>query len=528
VKSTRYLQWAVLAVLAVGCGVAAAAGFSITDLLPPDALAALGGLGSMPLMLGETRGVAEQITAFEAKRADISGKMDAIMSKAATEGRTLDDNEEKEYDELKADLETTSKHLGRLQDHEKTMASKAKPVTSATGAGEGATGVRGSGHQPGSNVLSVRRNLPPGTAMTRFVMAMAAAKGNMVQAERLAEAFKDTPEVGNVIKALSYLGASTGEDIAMKTAVAAGTTSDTTWAAPLVQYQDMQSEFIELLRPQTILGRLDSLRRVPFNVRLPRQTSGASSQFVGEGSPSPVNKPQFDNVTLPWAKASTIVVITAELARMSNPAAEALVRQDLIDGCAQYLDKRLIDPAYPGVANVSPASLTNGVTPQQASGATLAAVDADVRAIMTTFANAEHNLGTGVWVMSASLAIRLSMMRTNQDTKAFPDLTIKGGSFYGLPVIVSNNVVGSGSPGDQFLILIDQNEVLLADDGQMMIDVSTEASVQMNDAPSAGAQSLVSLWQNGLLGVKVDRWIYWTKRRSTAVQFIDAAQRYAS
>ena len=70
-------------------------------------------------------------------------------------------------------------------------------------------------------------------------------------------------------------------------------------------------------------------------------------------------------------------------------------------------------------------------------------------------------------------------------------------------------------------MLIDQNEVLLADDGQMMIDASAEASVQMNDAPSAGAQSLVSFWQMGLMGLKVERWIYWTKRRSTAVGLLD-------
>jgi len=105
---------------------------------------------------------------------------------------------------------------------------------------------------------------------------------------------------------------------------------------------------------------------------------------------------------------------------------------------------------------------------------------------------------------------------------------MNGGTFYGLPVIVSNNVTPSGSPGDQHLILINQAEVLLADDNQMMIDVSTEASLEMNDAPSGGATSLRSLWQNGLMGVKVDRWIHWTKRRSQAVQFIDKAQSYAS
>jgi HK97 family phage major capsid protein len=515
-----HLLWAIAAVLVV----AIAASLLGHPLIPADWLGAIGGAGFLPFA-GEVRSIADQITAFEAKRTEAQNKMDAIMAKAADEGRTLDEAETEEYDDTKKDLESIDNHIARLKEHEKSQVARAKAVDANAGRGEGAP--RGVAVVPGG-VISVRRNLPKGTGFTRFVMAMAASKGNMMQAERLAEQFKDTPEVGSVIKALSYLGATSGDDIAMKSAIAAGTTSDTTWAGPLVQYQDMQGEFIELLRPMTILGRLNNLRRVPFNVRLPRQTSGASSQFVGEGAPAPVNKPGFDNVTLPWAKASTIVVITAELARMSNPAAESLVRQDMLDGCAQYLDKRLVDPAYAGVANVSPASLTNGVSAQQASGATLAAIDADVRAVMTTFANAEHNLATGVWIMSAATAIRLSMMRTNQDFKAFPDLSLKGGEFYGLPVIVSNNNTGSGSPGDQFLILVDQAEVLLADDGQMLIDVSTEASVQMNDAPSAGAQSLVSLWQNGLLGVKVDRWIYWTKRRSTAVQFIDAAQRYGS
>ena len=44
-------------------------------------------------------------------------------------------------------------------------------------------------------------------------------------------------------------------------------------------------------------------------------------------------------------------------------------------------------------------------------------------------------------------------------------------------------------------------DIDLSDDGQMMIDMSSEASLQMSDAPSAGAQSLVSLWQTGGIGV---------------------------
>lgn len=507
-----FLKIGAFLALALSAGLAAAAAFepSIAHLLSfitPDAAGAL--LLAEGLAVVDAKTIGEQIEAFAKKLKELKEKATEIVSKGITEGRTLDEHEKEEHGQVAAEVKSIEDHIALLKQHESMMVAKATPATQSPGArGEGAVVI------PGSGVTSVRRNVPPGTAFTRFVALLAVSKGNLMQAEVLANnLYKDsTPEVAQVMKA----------------AVAAGTTSDATWAGPLVQYQDMVSEFIELLRPQTILGRLDGLRRVPFNIRIPRQTAGTTGTFVGEGAPTPVKKLDFDNITLPWAKASTIVVLTAELAKLSNPSAEALVRQDLMDGVSQYLDKRLIDPAYPGVANVSPASLTYGVTPRNASGSTLAAIDADVRALMTTFADAELSLTSGVWIMSASLAIRLSMIRTNQDTKAFPELTMRGGTFYGLPVIVSNNVAPSGSPGDQHLILIDQREVLLADDGQMVIDVSTEASLEMNDAPAGGATSLRSLWQNGLMGVKVDRWIYWTKRRSQAVQFIDGAQRYAS
>lgn len=451
--------------------------------------------------------IGERIAEFQAKRQELSDKKSELVNKAVvTEGRTLDEHETEQNAQFESDIKSIDATLAVLKSHEATMVAQASTVTQTAGQGQGAVVI------PGSGVISVARNLPKGIAFTRYAVALALSKGNLMLAEKLAESrYKDTPEVAQVIK----------------TAVAEGTTSTSGWASQLVQYQDMESEFIEYLRPRTILGRLDGVRRVPFNIRVPRQTAGATGAFVGEGSPTVVNKPTFDNITHPWAKAACITVISDELARMSSPSAEGLVRDDLVAALAQYLDKRAVDPAYPGVSNVSPASLTNGVTARQSTGATLAALDADVRYVMTQFADAELSLMRGVWVMSASAAIRLSMMRTNQDSKAFPDLSVTGGTFYGLPVIVSNNVTGSGSPGDQFLILIDQEQVMMSE-GAIELDVSMEASLEMNDAPSGGATSLRSLWQNNLIGLKVVRYIYWTKRRSTAVQFIDKAQSYAS
>src|SRR5690606_32806275 len=171
-------------------------------------------------------------------------------------------------------------------------------------------------------------------AFTRYAIALARSKGNLMQAAEIAKGWQDsTPEVETVLKA----------------AVAAGTTTDPTWAAPLVDYQNMSGEFIELLRPETIIGKIQGLRRVPFNIKMPAQTSGSTVGWVGEGRPKPVSSLAFDTVTLGFAKAAGIVVLTDELVRFSNPSAEAIVRQDLIESMAQFLDKDFVDPAKAAV-----------------------------------------------------------------------------------------------------------------------------------------------------------------------------------
>jgi len=43
----------------------------------------------------------------------------------------------------------------------------------------------------------------------------------------------------------------------------------------------------------------------------------------------------------------------------------------------------------------------------------------------------------------------------------------------------------------------------------------------MNDAPSGGATSLTSLWQNNLIGIRLERVINWQRRRTAAVTYID-------
>lgn len=436
--------------------------------------------------------IAEQIADLENTRAAKSARMTEVMEKSLAEGRSTDAAEAEEFDNLEAELKQIDGDLVRLKKLEKVNASKAAPVAGASAgdAGQSRAGVS----------VSVKSNLPKGTAFSRYAIALARSKGNLMQAAEIAKGWQDTPEVETVLKA----------------AVAAGTTTDTTWAAPLVPYQEMASEFIELLRPQTIIGKIEGLRRVPFNIRMPGQTTGSSVGWVGEGAPKPVSALAFDTTTLRFTKVAGIVVLTEELVRFSNPAAEAIVSQDLRDSIAQFLDQSFITPSVAEVSNVSPASITNGITAVAASGTDATAVRADVRALFAAFIAANLTPASGVFIMSPTTALALSMMVNPLGQPEFPGITMSGGSFFGLPVVTSQTV-------GTIIALVNASDILLADDGGVTLDVSREASLQMNstpDNPVTATTTMVSLWQNNMVGLRAERFINWKRRRAAAVQYI--------
>ena len=459
--------------------------------------------------------IAEQIEALEKTRLEKANRLNAVMQKSMDEGRSTDTAEQEEFDTLEQEITAIDGDLKRLRSMEKMNAAAAKPVNAATTT-DAAAAVRSTGLAP----ITVKANVVKGTAFTRYAMALMASKGNLMQAAEIAKRWDDqTPEVSTVLKA----------------AVAAGTTTDAAWAKPLVEYQNMASEFAELLRPQTIIGRIPGLRNVPFNIKVPRQTGGSSASWVGEGAPKPVSALAFDQISLGVTKLAGIVVMTDELVRFSNPSAELIVRQDLIDTIVQTMDRDFVDPANAGTATIKPASITNGVTPVVASGTDADAVRADVQALMGKFITANLSLSGAVFIMTEMQALALALMLNPLGQREFPDIQINGdsgGRFFGLPVVLSENIPANPGAGDPLvgagarIILAKASEIMLADDGETLLDASNQASLQMDSAPTnppAAATVMVSLWQMNLVGIRAERFINWTKRRPGAVQYIDSA-----
>ncbi|EEC9605531.1 phage major capsid protein, partial [Escherichia coli] len=153
----------------------------------------------------------------------------------------------------------------------------------------------------------------------------------------------------------------------------------------------------------------------------------------GEGKAKPLTKFDFESITFSHAKVSAIAVLTEELIRFSSPAADALVRNALAEAVVARLDTDFVDPKKAAVADVSPASITHDVKGTASSGNP----DADAEAAFGQFVAANLQPTGAVWLMSSTNALALSMRKNALGQKEYPDMTLLGGSFQGLPVIVS-------------------------------------------------------------------------------------------
>lgn len=453
------------------------------------------------------RTIAERIADTKKQRNDFVESMQSILDVSENENRTFNEDESVRFDDCQAKIKGLDDQLSRFNAAQEIQKTVAEPVNDG--------GSYDTRHE--NPRIEVVRNLPKGIAFTRFALALMINKGRLGDAEHFVKGRwgDSSPEVLRAIKTAQMLGGPGA--LVQRAAVSVGTTTDPTFAKPLVEYQTMADEFIELMRPESIIGQIQGFRQVPFNIRIPRQIAGATANWVGEGKSKPVSKPGFDAITMPSAKVAVIVVITEELARDSRPSAEALCRNDMVAAINSFINSEFINPANAGTASLSPASITNAGQQTPSTGATVAAVMTDVGVMMTNMAS-QQITSARYWVMNPRTFINLSMLRTAQDIFAFPELAQN--MFRGYPVIQSNAVPIDGTQ-KTIMVLLAPNDILLADDGAVSLDTSTEASLQMDSAPTSPPTApLVSLWQQNLLGIRAERGIYWMLRHQAAVQVL--------
>jgi len=292
-----------------------------------------------------------------------------------------------------------------------------------------------------------------------------------------------------------------------KAAIAPGVTYDTDGAvlAALKPYGDA---FLAVVRAQSILGRLRT-RSVPFNVGVPVETSPSVASWAGENKVKPIGSAAFAAVVLTIAKIANIVITTKELASLITPGSEALLERDLAAGVAEYSDQQFVDPAVAAVANVHPASITNGIAAIPPSGTTAAALVKDVANLIGTFLATCPDPTNAALLLSPTYAAML-VAATNSQT-----LTVKGGTYAGVDVVPS-------AACKTTIAMVDASQILVADGG-IVVDTTDEAIVQMDSAPTDPPTATtipVSLWENNLVALRAERFVHWKRARTSAVAYV--------
>lgn len=446
--------------------------------------------------------VAEQIAALEASRNAKSARMAEVMQKSIDAGRSTDEAEQEEFDTLEGEVSAIDGDLKRLRSLEKAQALSAKPII----ANQIKTAHEGTSLRTGIQIA--RAEPDKGIRFARYAKCIAIATKTNQQITSVAEALygKSDPDFIDITKA----------------AVSAMTTGNTD---ALVGNIGGFADFVEFLTPMTILGRfgtgnIPSLSKIPFRTPIIGEVSEADAQWVGEGKGKPLTRMTYGRTTLDPLKVATIAVQTMELIRDSSPSSDVLIRNALAKALAKRLDLTFLDPTVAAVAGVRPGSILNGIAPVTASTATGAdAVREDAQAIMGTFIAANNPLTSGVWQMSGMTALKLMGMLNPLGAREFPGVTLQGGTFFELPVIVSNYV------GD-YLALVNAEDIHYGDEGGIDIAMSTEASLEMDSAPTLTSgdptpAELVSMFQTNSVAFRAERTISWTRRRPTAAAWVD-------
>ncbi|WP_347464231.1 phage major capsid protein [Acinetobacter thermotolerans] len=440
------------------------------------------------------------LDALAAKNLEIQGH----MTKSLDAGQTPDEETEKSIQAVEAEIEQIEKNIARVKKQiaaAEQAAQTATPVAGQTPAQAKATAEGNPNPAEPTPKIEIVKTLPKGAGYTMAVKATALAgksiaKGVPTDALSILKHWGAPEEVQDIIRAK-----------------AVGTTTDANFASALVNQEVLTNEFIELLRPKTILGRLSGFRTVPFNVKIPLQTGTSTVGWVGEGKNKPVTNPQFGTVTLGKHKVAGIVIMTDELVADSSPSALNLTQNDLLDAMAQHADGAFIDPTKAAVDGVNPASVTNGLTSDDAfasAGVTAADYEADFVKAIKRFTEANLPLDGSYWLMSETKATELAILRDALGGTYFKGMELGGDAkLLNLPVVTSQNV------GNQ-IVLIKPSEILLADDGGVDFAMSTEASIQIgvdeDDNPV-----MVNLFQQNMTAVRAEQFKTWKKSRNLGV-----------
>jgi hypothetical protein len=282
----------------------------------------------------------------------------------------------------------------------------------------------------------------------------------------------------------------------MKAGVAVGGI-DVGWGGVLAPFAQASVAFLQSLAPYSAFDRIlndGAFFPLPMRTRIAVTTTAAIGSTVLEDAPKPVASMSFSQAQQPALKAIAEVVLSDEVVLMTTPAANRLFELEMVKSVALATDVKFNQILVAGAGST-----------HASTGTTAAAVLSD--------------LTTALQSIQVEQASKLYFIVPVNTFKSLQLLQGTGGFLMVNGKIGPVNVVASSGATTNG-ILFDAASAVGADSDMVTPDasmISKEATLVMQDNPSAGTTNIVSLWQQNWTAIRYERFFSAVVLRSTGV-----------
>jgi HK97 family phage major capsid protein len=243
---------------------------------------------------------------------------------------------------------------------------------------------------------------------------------------------------------------------------------------------------IELLRPASVITSLPGVRSLPLlngNLTMPRQSAAATANYTAEMANIATSEPDTDSIVLSAKKLTAMVIASGEMLRRSDPSADAMIRDDMIQVVGLKKDVTFLR----NTANLTttPKGLKYFADQDTAAGVVvsnqtvnLANVTSDLGKVILKLRNVNTPFRNPVWILSPRSERFLMDLRDGNGNIAFPEM--ERGMLRQFPYRVStqvpDNLTTDAVTECSEIYFVDASEILIGDTPTYELQVSTEAA----------------------------------------------------
>ena len=296
----------------------------------------------------------------------------------------------------------------------------------------------------------------PGAGVARIAMAIAATKGNLIDAAKFAET-----EIGDH-----------GVAMAISTSQSSG--------GALIP-QNLHNEVIELLRARSVVRKLGA-RSIPLpngNLGMPRMAGGATAYYTGENENIKSSDAKFGDIKLSAKKLTALVPISNQLIGYAGFNIEQLVLADILAAISVREDKAFLRDDG---SNNTPKGLRSTAYDNQrtvewtGSSVDLNAIDTYLDSLILKLMESNSLMIKCGWAISPRTYMKLFGLRDGNGNKVYPEMS--NGLLKGYPIEHTTTIPSNlgDDANESEIYFADFYDVVIGENSDMKVDFSNEAT----------------------------------------------------